>query len=217
VRRRGILALLIACAALVAVGGMAWQLFSRDQSARLRAVRDVGRSPSVVDLSLTVDYAGGRVAREAYAMVDDNGNSYATYAVSDRAGSTAHFREPVPGYGVSFLFDRLVADGIWELTDKPPRGDTSARYAVSIAQTVGGQHGGRTVTFTDPHYWATTAGRQFKIHLEKDKPTPDLLTLEGTSIADPRYAKVVADFRAFGSPAFKATIRQARLRLGLPP
>lgn len=173
-------------------------------------------SPSKVELSMIVDHSGGHVAREAYTMVDDNGRSEAAYAVTDRQGTTARFHETIPGYGVSFLFDRLVADGIWQLTNKPPRGDTSVRFTVAVQQTVGGEHGGRTITFTDPRYWATTAGRQFHIHLDKNKPTPDLLTLDSTSIADPRYAKVVGDFRSFGSPAYKATIRKARMQLGLP-
>lgn len=215
--RRGILASLIALGAAIAIAGTLWQLFSRDQEQRIRQVHDVERSPSYVAVSLTLDRTTGPVARETYTMVDDNGRSEAAYAVTNRAGTTARFRETVPGYGVSFLFDRLVADGIWGLTTRPARGDTSVRYTVSVKQTVQGQQGERTVTFTDPHYWATTAGRQFRIHLERDKPTPDLLTLRSTSIADPHYAMVVADFRDFGSPTFKATIRQARSRLGLQP
>jgi hypothetical protein len=215
VSRRGIVAALIAVGAAVAIAGTLWQLFSRDQEQRIRQVQNVGRSPSYVAVSLTLDRSRGPVARETYAMVDDNGHSVASYAVTDRAGTTARFHETVQGYGVSFLFDRLVADGIWGLTTRPPRGDTSVRYTVSVKQSVQGQEGERTATFTDPHYWATTAGRQFRIHLEKDKPAPDLLTLKSTSIADPHYALVVADFRDFGSPAFKATIRRARSRLGL--
>lgn len=215
--RRGALARLVAFGAVVAIAGVAWGLFSRDQAARYRAVQNVERAPSRIELDLTLDYASGPVAREAYAMVDADGRSDASYAVTDRGGTTARFHETIAGYGVSFLFDRLVADGIWALTDKPPRGQRSPRYTVSIAQTVAGAHGGRTVTFTDPHYWATTAGRQFHIRLEKDKPVPELLSLQSTGTADPRYAKVVDDFRAFGSPAFKATIRRARSRLGLAP
>ncbi len=214
---RRLLAWLIGIGALIAVAGMARQIFSHDQSQRLKAVESVGRSVSNIAVSLTIDYAAGRVAREAYAMSDNNGRSDAAYAVTDRTGTTAHFHETIPGYGVSFLFDQLVADGIWELTSRPPRGHTSVRYTVTVNQTVGGQHGEQKVTFTDPHYWATTAGRQYHIHLDKDKPAPDLLGLDSTSIADPRYEKVVTDFRGFGSPTFKATILQARERLGLRP
>jgi hypothetical protein len=211
-----LVAALIVVAVLVALGGTIWQLTSRDQARRLQSVERIERSPAQLRMSLTIDYAKGPVAREVYTMTDDNGRSNAQYAVTDRSGTTAQFHETIGGYGVSFLFDRLVSDGVWELTDKPPRGDTSIRYTVSVAQTVQGQSGERTITFTDPQYWATTAGRQFHIHLDPKKPVPDLLTLSSTSTADPRYARVVGDFLQFGSPTFKATIRRARSRLGLP-
>jgi hypothetical protein len=212
-----LVAWLIGIGAVIAVAGMSRQIFSHDQSQRFQEVKNVGQSPSDIDLSLTVNYDTGRVAQEAYAMSDRDGRSNATYAVTDRNGTTARFHETIGGYGVSFLFERLVSDGIWELTSKPPRGDTSIHYLVTVKQTVGGQNGGRSVAFTDPHYWATTAGRQYRIHLDKNKPVPDLVGLQSTTIADPRYARVVTDFRDFGSPTFKATIVQARERLGLPP
>lgn len=213
---RNVVAWAITLAAIVAVVGAGYQIFSANQAARRTAVGNIARSPSTIRLTLRIDYEHGPVQEESYSMIDDNGRSDASYAVTDRQGTTARFHETIAGYGVSFLFDRLVADGIWELTDKPPRGDSTIRYTVSIAQTVQDQHGTRTITFTDPQYWATTAGRQYQIHLDKSKPVPDLLTLGSTSVADPRYQQVVEAFRSFGSPKFKATIRTARKRLGLP-
>ncbi|HEY2554052.1 MAG TPA: hypothetical protein VGI15_02280 [Candidatus Cybelea sp.] len=215
-RRLFIIALLLGAGAVVAVGGMLWQMFSSDQAQRYRNVQRVERAPSRVAVSLDVDYASGPVAHETYRMSDENGHSDASYAVTDRSGTTARFRETVAAYGVSFLFEKLVADGIWELTDRPPRGNTSIRYTTTVAQTVAEEQGRRSATFTDPHYWATTAGRQYQIHLDPNKPVPDLLTLKSTSAADPHYERVVTDIRNFGSPAFKATIRKARERLGLP-
>lgn len=213
---RTIVAWAIAVAAIVAVAGAGRQIFSATQAVRRSEVQSISRSPSSIRLTLRLDYERGPVQEESYAMVDDNGRSDASYAVTDRHGTTARFHETIAGYGVSFLFDRLVSDGIWEVTDRPPRGDTTIRYTVAVDQTVQDQHGMRTITFTDPHYWATTAGRQYQIHLDKGKPVPDLLTLGSTSVADPRYERIVGDFRSFGSAKFKATIRTARERLGLP-
>jgi hypothetical protein len=214
--RGPIVAWLIGIAVVAAIAGAGRELFSHTQAARFQEVRSVARSPSDIRLSMTVDYTRGPVARERYTMIDHDGNSDASYAVTDRAGTIARFHESSHGYDVSFLFDRLVADGIWELTDKPPAGDTSIRYTVRVAQIAQNQHGARVFSFSDPHYWATTAGRQYHIHLDPKQPTPDLLKLASTAIADPRYERVVADFRSFGSPKFQATIRKARERLGLP-
>ncbi len=64
--------------------------------------------------------------------------------------------------------------------------------------------------FTDPHYWATTAGHQYEIQLSKNSPTPDLTKLKSTSLADPRYLNIVQAFRNFGPPSFRQKIAQAQ-------
>jgi hypothetical protein len=87
---------------------------------------------------------------------------------------------------------------------------------VTIEQTAQGESGRRTFSFTDPKYWAVAAGREYHIRLDPRKPTPnqaDLLRLDSTSIAEPRYAKIVDDFAAFGSPAFHRTVASARAKL----
>ena len=56
--------------------------------------------------------------------------------------------------------------------------------------------GQRTVTFTNPQYWATKAGRQFEIDLSKGVPK-DLLRMQSSQVADPRYEQIVIDFREF--------------------
>lgn len=212
---RWITGLVLAGAALaIGIGGL--QLFSQSESRRFNEVKAMASSPSAFNVELKIDYARGRVAEEIYAMSDRNGVSVASYAVTDRSGTTARFHEDLGGYEVSFLFGKLVQDGIWDLSSQPPRGDPTIRYAISVNQTAQEQHGSRSFTFTDPHWWATTAGRQYSIHLDKDKPVPDLLQLSSTSLAEPRYERLVDDFRAFGSPQFKATIQTARRRLGLP-
>jgi len=42
---------------------------------------------------------------------------------------------------------------------------------------------------------------------------PDLVNLQSTSTADPRYEKIVADFAAFGSARFRQTVAAARAKL----
>jgi hypothetical protein len=146
-------------------------------------------------------------------MQNLNGVSSAAYAVTDRKGTIARFNEPMSGYDVTFLFDKLVQDGIWDLHTRPPRGKQRDIHAVTIAQVADKASGQHHFEFTDPHYIATSAGREYHIHLDPNKPVPDLLTLESTSTADPRYQLIVNDFEQFGTPRFKATIVAAREKL----
>jgi hypothetical protein len=193
-----------------------WQLYAHNETARFHAVDAVRNSNSYVKLTLHVAYPHGPIATEDYALVDDNGKSRATYAVGDRRGNIATFDEIIRGYDVTFAFDKLVRDGIWELNSKHPRTLADTKYTVTIEQTAQDQSGRRTFSFTDPHYWAVAAGRQYHIRLDPGKPVPseaDLLRLDSTSVAEPRYAKVVADFESFGSPAFHRTAAAARAKL----
>jgi hypothetical protein len=95
------------------------------------------------------------------------------------------------------------------MVNKDPRPDADVHYSVYVKEVVDFKQGDRTVTFTDPKYWATTAGQQYKIDLAKVNPNA-LLSLKGTAIADPRYQRVVDAFRAFGPDIFRKNIAQAR-------
>jgi hypothetical protein len=193
-----------------------WQLYARNEAERFRAVDAVRSSKSFIKLVLHVDYPSGRIASEEYTLVDSDGKSRATYAVADRKGTIATFDELIRGYDVTFAFDKLVQDGIWELNSKHARTLADVKYTVTIEQTAQAQSGHRTFSFTDPHYWAVAAGRQYHIRLDARKPVPsqaDLLRLDSTSLAEPRYAKIVADFETFGSPAFHRTVASARAKL----
>jgi hypothetical protein len=99
---------------------------------------------------------------------------------------------------------------VWQLTNRPPRGNTDVRYTLYVHEIANRRQGSRTITFTDPHYWAVTAGRQYSIHLSPNSPTPDLLKLKSTSLADPRFEKIVQAFRSFGPPSFRQKILQAQ-------
>jgi hypothetical protein len=146
-------------------------------------------------------------------MQNIDGRSRASYAVTDRHGTKATFDEFVPGYDVTFLFQKLVQDGIWQLETRPFRGSSKALHVVAISQVAGKASGSHRFQFSDADYIATEAGREYHIHLDPKKPVPNILNLQSTSTADDRYRKIVADFEQFGSPTFKRTMAAARAKL----
>jgi hypothetical protein len=204
---------------VVAVVGLiaGWRLFWPVESQRFHAVDAVRRQRSDIHLVETMVHAKGPIAREELRLDNINGVSTASYSVADRRGYVARFREPLQGYDVTFAFDLLVRDGIWDLhTPHPFHGKTDTIYTIAIDQVAGSQHGSHRFSFADPHWLATNAGRQYEIHLDKTKPVPseaDLLKLTSTSTADPRYQKIVDDFASFGPPRFKQTVAAARKKL----
>lgn len=207
--------------ALIALAGLVivYQFFQAAVLPRYKASRAVLQSKSEVRLSLIVKHDRGPIVEEEYTMADLDGVSSSRYrvvgrnnlqvAIDERPRETTEY-----GPNVAYFFEQTVADGIWELQTHPPRGDTSVHYTIDVYQLVNGAHGSRHIVFTDPHYWATTGGHQFTIHLDKHKPIPDLVNLTSTALVEPRYEKVIADFRAFGPDSFREKVTAARLRLG---
>jgi hypothetical protein len=191
-----------------------WQLFYRSETTRFSQVQTVRNQRSELHLRETVTHAKGPIARETWQLDNVNGVSAAAYSAENRAGTrVAKFTEPIQGYDVTFAFEKLVQDGIWELQTRPLRGNTDTVYDVTVRQVDGNRSGSHRFVFADPHYLATTAGRQYEIHLDKNKPVPDLVTLQSTSTADARYGKIVDDFASFGPPRFKKTVAAARAKL----
>jgi hypothetical protein len=147
-------------------------------------------------------------------MDDKDGTSTSEYRVIGRSGLVVRIEDlPRRTTDVPFFFDQTVSDGIWDLPDRPVRGDASVQYTIDVYQLSNGKHGSHQFTFTDPHYWATTGGHQFHIHLDKNKPLPDLLHMSSTTLIEPRYEKLVNDFRAYGSPLFRSKIDAAQARV----
>lgn len=174
-------------------------------------VERVLHARSVLDVSLTMKYAKPPVYLEQYTMRNDNGISTVQYRIQGYSGKVVTITlPPDKTYAVTFFFEEVVQDGIWQLTNKPDAGDTSVRYTLHIHQVDGSRQGSRTITFTDPHYWAVTAGRQYHIVLSKRQPLPDLTKLQSTTLADPRFAEIVSAFRHFGNSAFRAKVAQAQ-------
>ncbi len=205
--------LLIVVVAIVGiVAGV--KLFWPAESARYQAVNAVRNQRSELHVDETIAHAKGPIARERWRLDNVNGKSAATYVAENRAGTRiAKFTAPIEGYDVTFAFQKLVLDGVWELQTRPLRGNTNDVYTIAVSQVDGDRSGSHTFVFTDPHYLATTAGRQYAIHLDPKQPVPNLITLKSTSSADPRYAEIVADFASFGPPQFKATVAAARQKL----
>jgi hypothetical protein len=216
--RRNPIPALIFIVALIGLAG-AYAFFQASVVPRYAATRTVLASRSDIQLRMVVRYARGPLVEEDYTMADADGVSSAGYRGLGRSGVQITIAERPrktldEGSNVANLFGAVVQDGIWDLPSKPPRGDTNARYTVSIYQLTGSRHGSYRFSFTDPHYWATTGGHQFHITLSKDKPVPDLLTLSSTVTIEPRYQKLVDDFRTFGPQSFRSKVAAAQVRLG---
>lgn len=211
--RSSIIPLAIVALTIVAAIG-AWWIYWPIESLRYAATRAVTKTSSQIRLVYTVAHQRGPIGREKLTFTNDNGKAEVAYEGTNHDGTLiARFSEPVDGYEVANLFGETVRDGVWELGSMPPRGDTTTTYTISVFQLTDNKSGTHTFSFTDPHYWATTAGRQYHIQLSKSKPVPDLLKLDSTSLADPRFQKVVDDFSGFNAPGFRATLAKARAKL----
>lgn len=185
-------------------------IYWKPEVEREAAVDRVRNQPSAIYLHLLMQYDRPPVYQEEYRMQDVEGVSTFQYLIRSYAGKQITLTMPPHAMtDVSFLFGKLVMDGIWNLTDKPPRGNTHVLYTVYVKQLADFKQGDRTIVFTDPHYWATTAGRQYHIDLSKSNPN-DLLKMQSTQLADPHYQQVVNDFLTFGPPSFRKQIAQLR-------
>jgi hypothetical protein len=208
---------LVFLTAIVAVAGAYW-LFQTTLLPRYAGTRAVLASRSELRLGMTVRHATGPITQEDYTMSDIDGLSSSTYRAQSRNGVQITIAERPrktieAGPNVAYFFQQAVADGIWELTNKPPRGDAGTEYTIDVYQRTGDADGSRRFVFTDPHYWATTGGHQFHLILDKNKPVPNLVNVSSTTLIEPRYQKLVDDFRSFGPQSFREKIAAAQSRL----
>ncbi len=184
--------------------------YGRTEFSHVNSVSRAQHAPSEIYSRLHIRYDKPPVYEEEYSMQDVEGLSTFQYRIRTYSGKqTTITAPPHQMYDVSFFFGKLDQDGVWELVNQPPRGNTAVHYTIYVKQLADFKRGERTVSFTDPHYWATTAGRQYQLNLSKDNPK-DLLKLQSTSLADPRYQQIVNDFRDFGPPTFKERVARAR-------
>lgn len=169
-------------------------------------VSQILNARTLLDVRLQLQFDKPPIYRETWHMRNDNGMSSATYQVQGYSGKVVTLSlAPEKSYDVTFFFERLVADGIWQLTNRPPAGKLDPAYTLSISQVADNRHGSRTIHFTDPAYWANEAARQYAIGTNGN----GAVMLDGTSAADPRFLKIVDAFRSFGPPSFRSKIAQA--------
>lgn len=195
-----------------------WRIYSATELGRLNEVAHVRQAPSELYARLLIRYDKTPIYEEEYRLQDIEGVSTFDYRVRGYNGKQITITAPAKRvYDVSYFFGALDNDGVWQIVNRPPRGNTSAHYTIYVKQLADFKHGERTVTFTDPRYWATVAGRQFHLDLSKQKPS-DLLQLQSTQLADPRYEQIVEAFRSFGPDEFRRRIAAAlaSVRKGTP-
>ncbi len=201
------LGILIFTLAMIAVG---FAIYWKPETTRIAEVARVANQPSAIYVSLLMQSDKPPIYQQEYRMQDVDGVSSFQYRIRSYAGKQITITAPPHSTtDVSFLFGKLVLDGIWKLTDRPPRGNTHILYTIYVKQKADFKQGDRTIVFTDPHWWATTAGRQYRINLRNTDPS-DLLKLQSTLLADPHYERVVNDFLTFGSKEFREKIASVR-------
>jgi hypothetical protein len=198
------------CVVMLILG---WRIYGAGEMGRFAPAIHAQRAPSRLYAKLTIRYPKPPIHEEEYRMSDVEGVSRFEYTVRGSAGHEITVTAPAARvYDVSFFFGRLTQDGVWQLVDKPPLPNADARYTVYVKQLADYKQGERTVNFTNPHYWATKTGRQFSIDLSKGIPR-DLVHMQSTQVADPRYEQIVKDFRDFGPDEFRHNIAAAQSRI----
>lgn len=202
--------IVLLCVVMLIAG---WRIYGAGEMGRFGPAIHEQNAPSELYARLTIRYAKPPVYQEEYRMSDLNGVSSFRYAIRGYDGREITVNAPPARvYDVSFFFGRLVQDGVWQIDDKPARPGAAERYTVWVKQVADYKQGERTVTFTDPHYWATAQGRQYSIDLSKGVPS-DLLHVQSQAVSDARYEQIITDFRNFGPDVFRGNVAAAQRRI----
>ncbi|HEY1654490.1 MAG TPA: hypothetical protein VGF86_05200 [Candidatus Tumulicola sp.] len=168
-------------------------------------------APSQLYARLTIRYTKPPIYEEEYDMQDVEGVSKFRYRIRSYNCKQITIQSPTGKvHDVSFFFGGLDQDGIWQMVDLPPLPHPDAYYSVYVKQLADFKEGERTVTFTNPKYWATHSPQRFSLDLSKQGAN-DLLRLQGQK-ADPRYQTIVDDFRTFGPDEFRKNVAAAQAR-----
>lgn len=213
--RRFPIGLAIAVFVIIAFAIITWKVPLWPANEGPQSVARLQNCPTHILAQLTIHYDNPPLFLEEYTMRDDNGSSTYQYVVRSYAGREITVRAPPHAtYDVSFFFGKLITDdGAWELADAPPVGNNAVHYAVTTRRDEMCHIDARTVTFTDPKFWATTKLREYEIHLSPTGPIPKIFGGQGIVYRDPRYLEIVDDFRSFGPNAFRSAVAKARAEL----
>lgn len=210
-RRFPIEALIVALCVIFLILG--WRIYGAGEMGRFAPAVHAQKAPSQLYARLTIRYPHPPILEEQYRMSDVEGVSRFQYYVRGYNGHEITVTAPAARvYDVSFFFGRLTQDGIWQLVNRAPLPHADAVYTVYVKQLADYKEGDRTVTFTNPQYWATKVTRQYAIDLSKGVPK-DLLHLASTQAADPRYLQIIKDFRDFGPDEFRHNVVTAQTRI----
>jgi hypothetical protein len=202
--------IIVLCIVMLALG---WRIYGAGEMGRFGPAIHAQKAPSELYARMLVRYANAPVYEEEYRMSDVEGVSKFDYRIRGVKGHEITVTAPPARvYDVSFFFGRLVQDGVWQLVDKPPLPKAGARYTVFVKQLADYQHGQRTVTFTDPQYWASKAGQQFQIDLSQGVPK-NLVYVMSRQTGDTHYQQIVTDFRNFGPDEFRHNVAAAQARI----
>ncbi len=194
-----------------------WFIYGTGEMGRFAPAVHAQRAPSRLYATLRIRYDHGPIYEEEYRMTDIEGTSTFQYRVRGFNGKEVTVSAPPARmYDVSFFFGRLDQDGIWQLVNRPALANANAHYTVYVKQLADYKQGERTVTFTSPRYWATTGGHEYAIDLSKGVPH-DLVHMQSSQVADPRYEQIVKDFRDFGPDEFRHNVATAQAHVaGVP-
>ncbi len=192
---------------------LGWKIYGFGEMGRFGPALRAQRAPSELYARMLVRYAKPPIYQEEYRMSDIEGISAFSYSIRGYDGRQITIKAPpAQVHDVSFFVGRLDQDGVWQIVNRDPLPDADAHYTVYVKQVADYKQGDRTVTFTDPHYWATKAGRLYSIDLSKGVPN-DLVHMTSTQVADPRYEQIVKDFRDFGPDEFRHNVAAAQGRI----
>jgi hypothetical protein len=203
--------IVVLCVVMLALG---WHIYGSGEMGRFGPVIHAQRAPSELYARMLVRYAKPPIYEEEYRMSDVEGVSTFQYRIrGDRGHQITVTAPPAQVYDVSFFVGKLDQDGIWQLENKAPLPNADAHYTVYVKQLADYKTGQRTVTFTNPQYWAKKAGQQFEIDLSKGVPR-NLVYIASRQAGDAHYQEIVNDFREFGPDQFRynVDVAQARIR-----
>jgi hypothetical protein len=194
---------------IVIFGFVGWRLYGGPHP--VAGIGHAQNAPSRLYASLIIRYAHPPIFEEQYHMQDIDGVSNFEYSIRGYNCRLVTIKAPTGRiHDVSFFFGGLDQDGIWQLTNTPYVAHAAATYTVYVKQVADFKQGDRTVVFTDPQYWASHAPREVQLDVSKGD-SENLLRMQAPS-PDPRYGKIIEDFREFGPDEFRANVAQAQAR-----